>query len=112
MGVLVIDGKPICLTLELPWADNQKEISCIPVGEYACKRIRSIKHGETFEVLNVPNRAGILFHVANYLHEIRGCIAVGLELGNACVMKSAAAFDLFMLTLRGQDEFRLTIRKI
>ena len=31
-GVLIKDGVPLCVTLELPWRDNERSISCIPEG--------------------------------------------------------------------------------
>ena len=33
-GVWINDNKPLFVTLELPWKDNQKDISCIPAGTY------------------------------------------------------------------------------
>ena len=51
-----------CDTLELPWLDNQKRISCIPEGEYDVIKHVSPKFGECFWVLNVPDRSEILLH--------------------------------------------------
>jgi len=33
-GTLSYRGEEICQTIELPWDDNQPEISCIPEGKY------------------------------------------------------------------------------
>lgn len=68
-------------TLELPYRDNQKNISCIPPGHY---RI-SIRYSPGFKrkvlMLNdVPGRKYIYFHAANMVSQLRGCIAVGLDL--------------------------------
>lgn len=82
-GVLVAGFlKYPLLTLELPYLDNKKNESSIPVGSYVVKRREislgiSVGIGQGFEVLNVPNRSAILIHVANNQSELRGCIAVG-----------------------------------
>lgn len=73
-----------CKTIERGWNDNQNDISCIPAGEYLCKYTRSNRLSQvaghdvfTYEVLNVPNRAGIRIHAANYSSQLRGCISPG-----------------------------------
>ena len=66
-----------CKTLELPFKGNQKRISCIPKGKYNVKRRYSLKYGNHFHILNVPNRDFILIHNANYWFRLLGCIAVG-----------------------------------
>lgn len=66
-----------CLTLELPWKDNQKKISCIPKGTYKVVKRSSEKYKEHFHILNVPNRDYILIHNANFKNDLLGCIGVG-----------------------------------
>jgi hypothetical protein len=75
-GVLVQDDKPICLTLELPWRDNQHDVSCIPAGDYPLTwdLFNNVEH---LLVGGVPNRSGIFIHAANKPSELRGCIAPG-----------------------------------
>lgn len=72
-------GLLLCKTIELPWLDNQNNISCYPEGDYVMvKEATSPLHPYPhFRVLNVPNRRGILWHVANYVSELKGCTAVG-----------------------------------
>ena len=85
IGQWYVDGQAICCTLELPWEDNKKDISCIPAGTYTLKHTYSPKFKRfTWEVLNVPNRTGIRLHTANEVSEIEGCIApcMRLELRN------------------------------
>lgn len=65
------------MTLELPWRNNERRVSCIPEGEYQVVRRNSAKYGDHFHVLNVPGRDMILIHVANFVKELLGCIAVG-----------------------------------
>jgi len=75
-GLLTIEGRKVCLTIELPWVVNQRSISCIPEGEYQLRRRFSPRFKEHFEVVDVPNRSHILFHPANNaLRDLRGCIA-------------------------------------
>lgn len=68
-----------CFTLELPWKENQQNISCIPVGKYTVVPRYSEKYSYHLHILNVPGREWILIHEANYVHQLRGCIAVGRD---------------------------------
>ena len=75
-GKLECEGKLICLTIELPWKNNQTKVSCIPEGKYFIKKRYSKKFQWHLEVLDVKNRSFILFHPANNaLQELNGCIA-------------------------------------
>lgn len=76
-GTLVA-GEFSCKTLELPWKNNEKSVSCIPDGEYICKWTYSPAFDRyLYEVKDVPNRSGIRIHPANYIKQLRGCIALG-----------------------------------
>ena len=71
-----------CKSLELPWLNNQRNISCIPAGTYELKFTRSFKYPlGTYEVQKVPNRSGIRIHIGNYATgkkvDIEGCILLG-----------------------------------
>lgn len=66
-------------TVELPWRDNERWISCIPEGTYDVVPRYSKRHKHHFHILGVPDRSLILFHVANYVWELQGCIAPGLK---------------------------------
>lgn len=115
-GLLFARGNFLCLTLERPWRDNQRNVSCIPTGNYTCKRVDSPSFGNTFQVCNVPNRDKILFHSLNLVEETQGCIGVGFEYGvlngQFAIKKSRAAFDLFLLVLDELDEFELEILNV
>ena len=75
-GKLVYQGRLICYTIELPYKNNQPQVSCIPEGEYFIEKRYSKRFGWHFEILDIPNRSLILFHPANNaLTELRGCIA-------------------------------------
>lgn len=66
-------------TIELPNKDNKTGISCIPEGEYDISVVgpsEKIKYVHLW-VMDVPDRSGIKIHVANYVSQLRGCIAPG-----------------------------------
>lgn len=93
-----------CFTLELPWRENQRRISCIPAGTYNVIKHKSKKFGDSFWVLNVPGRSEILWHYGNYKNDTLGCILPGRNLvdlnsdGNVDVTSSRVTMrSLFML---------------
>lgn len=115
-GVLRVDGKVHCVTLEPPDEDNRQNVSCVPEGEYVCRRIHSPRYGNTFEVADVPGRTHILFHPGNVVGDTRGCVLVGRQFGllrgDRAVLNSGKTFDGFMALSEGIDEFRLTIENV
>lgn len=75
-GILQCEGKIICKTIELPWKNNERGVSCIPEGRYFIRKRYSPKFKWHLEVVGVKNRSYILFHPANNaLTELNGCIA-------------------------------------
>jgi hypothetical protein len=44
-----------CFTLELPWLENQRSISCVPKGKYKAFKRQSPKNGLVIEFENVPD---------------------------------------------------------
>jgi hypothetical protein len=94
-GVLSFEGKEICKTIELPWRNNQKRISCIPEGKYKIRKRFSAKFKWHLELTNVKNRSFILFHPANNaLKELNGCIAPVTQLtGEGRGNESRKAFE-------------------
>ncbi len=75
-GKITYNGNVVCETIELPWRHNKRSISCIPEGTYQVIKRMHHKHGAQLQVVNVPNREGILIHPANFaLRELQGCIA-------------------------------------
>jgi hypothetical protein len=118
-GILHFVGQaPFALTLERPWAGNEKGHSSIPAGHYRCARVMSPKFGDTFEVTNVPGRSHILFHRGNYVTDTEGCILVGNALadldgdGVRDLAASAIAWNVFKSMTRGWREFPLSIREL
>jgi len=75
-GVLLYKGNFLCYTIELPWKQNRKMISCVPEGRYEIVSRYSQRFGIHFLVRGVPGRKYILIHPANNaLKELKGCIA-------------------------------------
>lgn len=114
-GVLIKDNTPFALTLERPWQNNIRNISCIPAGEYICKAITSPRFGNTFEVTDVPGRSHILFHKGNLSDDTHGCILVGEQFESLCgtpaILASRKGFDEFMRKFRYTNSFILDIRE-
>ncbi|WP_348800421.1 DUF5675 family protein [Flavobacterium adhaerens] len=75
-GTLERNGTLVCYTIELPWLENQKRISCVPEGEYVLQKRFSPKFQWHLHLINVPGRDLILIHPANDAKtELLGCIA-------------------------------------
>lgn len=76
IGRLWCDGFQ-CFTLELPWADNKQNMSCIPSGQYKYKYKESPNHGRCLQLEGVEGRTLIQVHSGNYTRNTLGCILVG-----------------------------------
>ena len=115
-GVLRNGQVPFVLTLERPWWDNQMGISCIPNGTYICKRVRSPKFGDTFEVTGVPGRTHILFHRGNSIDDTEGCILIAEEFSGThdkpMVVSSMRGYSEFMDLLKDEATFQITIQMV
>ena len=100
IGNLYLNGEWLCDTLENPYLDNKRNISCIPEGEYPV-RIRLPRESATRDymhllVKDVPNRDYILFHIGNSAKDTRGCILVGIGTEQDFVKNSTLAMGLLM----------------
>lgn len=114
-GAMKIDSEPFCVTLEPPDKDNQRNISCIPPGQYICHRYSSDKYGNTWQVMFVPGRSYVLFHAGNVVSHTKGCILTaqhyGKLYGNLAVLNSGRTFSDFMRKTETCSELYLTIRE-
>ena len=100
IGNLYLNGEWLCDTLELPYLDNQRSISCIPEGQYKV-RLRTARESATRDYLHllvedVPNRDYILFHIGNSAKDTRGCILVGIGTEQNFVKNSRLAMELLV----------------
>ena len=117
IGELFINGERICDTLENPWLDNQRTISCIPEGEYPV-RLRTARESATRDYLHllvqeVPNRDFILVHRGNFPSQTKGCVLVGLGTQQNVVNNSRLAMDLLIKEILnlGGENINLIIKK-
>jgi hypothetical protein len=75
-GEIFFNHKRVCSSIELPWLENKKRISCIPEGRYELTKRYSQRFGWHLLVNNVVNRDYILIHAYNdAMKESKGCIA-------------------------------------
>ena len=117
LGELFLNGERLCDTLENPYLDNQRNISCIPEGEYEV-RLRYPRESGTRDYLHllvkdVPDRDYILFHIGNRPSDTSGCILVGLSSSQDFVNNSRLAMDLLMKEIinLGGTNINLLIKK-
>lgn len=124
MGAMSFLGHktPLLYTIEKPWLNNQQMISCIPAGSYIMSPMNKDKFGsypDVWQILDVSNRYGIYFHVANRAEQLKGCIATGLLAGSSeyedpsidkgnAVLDSKSAMD-FMKEVVGYKTCKLLI---
>jgi hypothetical protein len=113
LGILLDpENNPFCFTLEEPWKQNKRQISCIPTGTYKCKVYNSAKYQNVWEVTGVAGRDKILIHTGNTTKDIMGCILVGERFGRIdglnAVLDSRAALSRLRMAIN--DDFTLTIK--
>ena len=100
IGSLYMNSHKICDTLELPYNDNKTNASSIPVGLYdLCVRsgADSTKYKYVhLQVLEVPNRSFILFHIGNTAKDSKGCILTGMSRQTDMVLNSKQSHTLLM----------------
>jgi len=88
-GMLLLNGQFICYTIELPWIQNKRNISCVPEGLYTLQKRYSPRFKYHLHLKNVIGRSLILIHPANDTKkELEGYIApvsyhIGIGKGNS-----------------------------
>lgn len=110
-------------TVECPWKDNQKNISCIKPGLYNLT-LGIYYHGDgpggkpdypAYVLQNVDGHDEVKIHIANYFTDVKACIGLGLTIGwdikrnIPMVVSSGDAYRYFMQTMNGDTEAQLTI---
>jgi hypothetical protein len=115
-GVLEWNGTLVCYTIELPWLENQRRISCIPEGEYVLHKRFSPKFKWHIHLQNVPGRDFILMHPANDAKkELLGCIApvtmhTGIGKGSASRIALEKLKTLVYKALERNEEVKIKIQ--
>lgn len=77
-GILKLNGQRMCYTLEPPWKDNKRNVSCIPEGTYKGRFQRSGSF-PNFRMYfqDVPGRTRVMFHWGNQVKNTQGCPLLG-----------------------------------
>ena len=115
-GILEWNGTLVCYTIELPWLNNQKRISCVPEGEYVLQKRFSPKFKWHLHLRNVPRRDLILIHPANDAKtELLGCIApvthhTGIGKGNFSRKALKKLKALVYAALDRNEEVKISIK--
>ncbi len=73
-GDLTAPGGFSCDTMERPATGDHP---CIGKGSWRVHAFAHPEHGLCYEVQNVKDRTAILFHSANWIRQLLGCIALG-----------------------------------
>ena len=113
-GLIFINGILLCRSIELRWANNERNISCVLEGVYPVAIIQHPKFGECLQINGVKGRTGILVHVANDAQkELRGCIAPVFSLsgnGKGLYSRLALNYSIENLKISGEKEHFIEIK--
>jgi hypothetical protein len=104
LGVLYDDNARLFLTTF--------EDKPIPAGTYTVTLMPAAanpKHGESWEVQNIPGRTDILFHAGNDEDDSEGCILLGFGFSGRAISASQFAMGRFKRFLANVGEFTLVI---
>ena len=101
-------------SLEPPWLNNRRNVSCIPDGTYRCLRHQSDKYGSVWALQGVPRRSGILIHAGNVVDDTQGCILLGARIGwlhgSRAVLDSQKAIRYWHELTADASELELVVR--
>ena len=123
-GLLLINNKYFCHTLELPWLNNKTYVSCIIAGRYKliqrtesgkAKRqkyfykgrpLENIMSNGMIEISGIPGRSMILIHKGNSTNDIQGCVLIGENIitypSSSRVHTSQKAYERFYPIVMGE----------
>jgi len=106
----------VCNTIELPWLQNQRNVSCVPEGRYELRKRFIKKFGLHLLVVDVPDRSWILIHPANDARtQLKGCIApvtqlIGPGKGNESRLANEKLKALVLEALEQKEKVFITIK--
>ena len=122
LGEVFYQGERLFCSVEKPWLSNQPFFSCIPPGTYKIHRHNSKKHPNSFYLMNKNLgveysknkrniRYGILIHIANFPHEVNGCLGLGMGFmeGKYGVTQSRIAMKKLNDLIRKSEQWQLEI---
>ena len=101
LGRMYCEGDFMCYTIERPWKNNKRRVSCIPEGTYP---LTTKEYGRFWDKYNKPipiledtdPRSEILIHPANYAKDLAGCIALGDSKGEQAVWNSVKTWKKWL----------------
>lgn len=116
LGVMTLDGVYIGMTIERPWKNNQRSVSCIPAGEYGGVVHNSQKFGKCLWIHDVPERSEILVHLGNYVEDSTGCVLLGTAAGYShdnrrMVTNSKVAMSDLLKRIGSETDVKFKIRR-
>lgn len=99
-GVLTLPGDPdqtiVLASLELPWLNNEENVSRIPASTYEIQYLWSKRWLRLMpHAIGVPNRTEIEWHIGNFPEDTEGCTVMGMSARPYGVFDSKTAFGLF-----------------
>ena len=115
-----------CYTLELPWKNNEEDVSCIPAGMYFAYIDKNTIKGKlpVIRFKSVKGRSGILIHVGNtagtvsdgFKSDVGGCILVGQRNGvigeQKAVLESKGAMEELLQIVKDEGSFVVLIENV
>ncbi|HEU4589365.1 MAG TPA: DUF5675 family protein [Steroidobacteraceae bacterium] len=110
-------------SLECPWRNNARRVSCIPAGSYVCRWHESPRFGGVYRLDGTAPREEILIHPGNwagdaeqrYRTNSQGCILLGESRGTLAhqlaIIASRPTIDAFAQHM-ARETFLLHIEPI
>lgn len=94
MGYMSVNGEIMAYTLELPWKNNQQNVSSIPAGTYSGMLRYDKADKWRIQLQGVPGRTAVQIHIGNYTRDIKGCVLIGsaADVTNCTVTGSKTAY--------------------
>lgn len=120
LGYLTTPGGWGCYTLERPYMNNMRNVSCIPEGNYALAarpspliaKITRGRYTAGYEVTGVMGRDFIMIHPGNFPTDTEGCILVGRApkfiAGRLGVSDSFTTYSRLMVELANTDRINIS----
>lgn len=103
-------------TVERPWHENAVGVSCIPPGDYKLRHGTYTRNGTIapypdLEFVDVPGRANIEIHAANWAHELKGCIAPGkgMSISSWMISDSHKALNEILAVVSGEPDIEIKV---